>query len=62
MGGKTQTKPKETNIMDKRTEVKAQIGAALIALEIVGKTGDAGQLAVARSLIIDARDGIDLII
>lgn len=48
--------------MDKRTEVKAQIGAALIALDIVGKTGDAGQLAVARSLIIDARDGIDLII
>ena len=48
--------------MDKRTEIKAQIGAALIALEIVGKTGDARQLTIARELITDARDGIDLII
>ena len=48
--------------MDKRNQIKAQIGAALIALEIVEKTGNAGQLAIARELIIEARDNVDLII
>ena len=48
--------------MDKKTEIKAQIGAALIALEVVKKTGAARQLEIARELIIEAREGIDLIV
>lgn len=49
-------------MMDKKTEIKGKIGAALIALDIVEKTGSARQLQIARELITDARDSIDLII
>lgn len=46
----------------RKVMIKAKIGAALIALQIVEKTGDARQLAIAQELITEAHDEIDLII